>query len=191
MDFEVEEAVMQPHFDAVLDIFDGFEPVPGFRLRVRHVKYGIVAAAHDAERHFARTRTDGKWMELAPEMADLPCQAVDGILAHEFGHVVDFLYPGFWSWPIASAGQVSWVGRRHAEAWRVAFGNRQATSRRAADDSYPAQNWMRAWEGRTADQIEWAADGIAQFVTGTRIGYSGPCMLQCPGHGVDRPNGLR
>lgn len=51
--------------------------------------------------------------------------------------------------------------------------------------------WQRAWSERGTTQVEWAADGIAETVTGRRIGYSGNCMLQSFDRGAERPAWLR
>ncbi len=43
----------------------------------------------------------------------------------------------------------------------------------------------------SAPEIEVIADLIAQAAIGSRIGYSGKCMLQGLNRGVPRPEGLR
>lgn len=42
------------------------------------------------------TRADGLLMHLSPTLADLPSTTRMAIIAHEFGHAADFLYPGVW-----------------------------------------------------------------------------------------------
>ncbi len=42
------------------------------------------------------TRGDGLVMYLSPTLADLPSTTRMAIVAHEFGHAADFLYPGTW-----------------------------------------------------------------------------------------------
>lgn len=197
MDHEVEATILEPHFDAVRDVFASFVP-PGEAERLHRldkVKFVIDPGAHDTDRHFAATRTDGLLMTYAPEFVDLPLDTMVAILSHEFGHAVDMLYPGAWTWPFDKAGSSHWIGESpnaKATAWRAAFGSKRAKSRTASDDEAPAANWMRAWEDRSGDSIEWAADGICEAVTGKRPRYCGPCMLQSfKNCGVARPAGLR
>lgn len=197
MDFEIEATILEPHFDAVRDVFASFVP-PGEveRLsRVDRVQFVIDPKMHDTERHFAATRTDGLLMMYAPQFVDLPLDTMVAILSHEFGHAIDMLYPGAWTWPLDGSGKSHWVGQSsdvRASAWRMMFGSRKAKSRTAADDEAPAVNWMKAWESRSDDSIEWAADGICEAVTGKRPKYCGKCLLQSfSGCGVERPAGLR
>lgn len=42
------------------------------------------------------TRADGLVMYLSQALADLPSTTRMAIVAHEFGHAADFLYPGTW-----------------------------------------------------------------------------------------------
>jgi hypothetical protein len=160
---------------------------------MKAVRFEVVPDAHDTERHFARMRTDGKLMQLAPEVVDLPDETLVAMLAHEFGHAADHAYPGCWSWPKVGAGESVWVGgtdKERAAAWRNIFGKADARSRHANDDAEVAGRWMGAWHRRNEDQVEWTADAIAFAVTGRKIGYCGKCMLQCFS-GIERPAGLR
>lgn len=193
---EVVEDQLLPFFDAVRDRYLAYElPRNGGRfLKLKALRFMISADAHDKPRHFAACRDDGKLLIFAPEILALPEETAVAIIAHEVGHAVDFLYPGGWSWPLQEAGPVTWVGTtpfEQALAWRMAFGKPKARSRSGADDDNPAANWARAWDHRTEDQVEWAADGIAWAITGRRPLYGGPCMLQRFSEGVPRPAGLR
>lgn len=192
---EIAHAVLQPHFDAVRDVFAGLSAASPIALgRVRRTKFIVDDSARNSARHFAATRTDGLLMVFAPQLVELPVETVVAIVAHEFGHALDFAYPGCWTWPRGEAGPVQWVGEdkaAHARAWRGIFGKPAARSRTGMDDDAPAVNWMRAWGDRTEDEIEWAADGIAWAVTGRRPLYSGPCMLQGFSGGQPRPANLR
>ena len=58
-------------------------------------------------------------------------------------------------------------------------------------DTKHGRRWQRLWRERSRDQIEWAADGIAQAVTGRKLGYCGDCLIQCYQGGIERPAGLR
>ncbi len=190
-DIDIAYSIIQPYFDAARDIFVRFDS--GRLSKLSRVKLQVEPDAHDADRHFARMRTDGMLLQMAPEVVDLPEETLIAITTHELGHAADFAYPGCWSWPVGGAGESFWVSSdtiSRARAWRLLYGRAEASSRTADDDAKPAENWMRAWEGRNADQIEWAADAIALEVTGLKIGYCGDCMLQCFS-GVDRPAGLR
>ena len=52
------------------------------------------AKAHDADRHFAYCKHVGSKISIsfAPEAEDLPEHNVMGLMAHEFGHAIDFRY---------------------------------------------------------------------------------------------------
>lgn len=192
---EIAHTVLQPHFDAVRDEFARFEVAPGVALtKLRRVQYVITSEARSSERHFAATLDTGMSMIYAPEIVELPIETLVAILAHEFGHAADFAYPGCFTWPKAGPGTALWVGESdyaRAAAWRFTFGKAGARSRASGDDKAPAENWAFAWNRRSRDQIEWAADAIAGLVTGHSVGYCGPCMLQCFHGGVARPAGLR
>lgn len=102
-------------------------------------------------RTLASTRNDGRVMLLSPALAELDPDTRGAILAHEFGHAADFLYPGAWS-----------------------------------------KDGLAAWKARSDDEIELAADEIAEGATGRPISYAGDRMLQTFGPGVrPRPLGLR
>lgn len=169
-DEAIEQAasIVAPCFDAVRDVFASHEVERGFELsELRATRLLIDPAAGDNERHFARCRTDGRQIELAPQSADLPIATLTAILAHEFGHAADHRYPACF---------------RLVERYGAAQG-KPPPPRRAARK-------VAEWEGRSEDQIEWVADAIAYLVTGRRVGYCGPCMVQCFA-GAPRPRGLR
>lgn len=125
---------------------------------------------HDSPRHFAATRDDGLAMILAPEMVELPPETVDAIVKHEFGHAADFLYPG-----------------------EFVLGPERVAQRRDRTTFTDAQwhRWLRDWEKRDDDVVEFVADAIAESVDGRRLGYYGPCLLQSFELGKARPQGLR
>lgn len=181
-DVEIAAVVLEPHFDAVRDTFAAFEPVPGISLeRLKRVRYVVDAEIHDTHRHFAACRDDGRQLLFAPEIVtEVDAETLVAILAHEFGHAADMAYPG--EWCVVGGGTESqhalWLGGKtdkRSEHWR---------------------SWL--WARRGDDEIEWAADAVAELVTGRRIHYCGQCMLQCftPARGRPlrqerRPVGLR
>lgn len=189
---EVVYAVVQPYFDAVRDVFAQFAPESGVKLtKCKKTKFLVDAKVgrggtklpNCEGRHFAATRDDGLLMYIAPKLIELPEENVVAILSHEFGHAIDHLYPAHWIMPPAGPGKATWVG---------------------TDTTKEHRNWQRLWRQRTSDQVEWAADGIAEAITGQQIGYCGDCMVQCytgmslcvgdssfTGLPVSRPAGLR
>jgi len=168
---EMVAAVLLPYFDAVRDVFAVFCPAPGLTLdKVQKVRFVVDPKIHDKPRHFAATTEDGLRMFLAPQLADLDEEVTVAIITHEFGHAVDFLYPWRWITPPDGPGKAVWV-------------TDPLDSR--------GRQWRKLWQGRNADQIEWAADGIAHAVTGRAIGYKGACVVQSFSGGIERPVGLR
>lgn len=169
-DTEVAASIIEPHFDAVRDVFIEHSPVAGTDLsRLRKTRLLIDPTMHDTPRHYAGCRDDGLQILIAPEAADLPTQMLVAILAHEFGHAADFAYPG--RWLFTEQGQPArWV---------------------ADDDSKIGRKARKLWNSRNDDQVEWTADAIALAVTGKEIGYCGRCMVQCFDGGTKRPAGLR
>jgi hypothetical protein len=168
-DVEFAAAVLEPHFYAVRDVFLEFEPAPGKHLsRLKRTRMVVDPEVHDSPRHFAMCRDDGLQVKLAPEASDLPVEELTAILVHEFGHAVDFAYPAEW---VAFRDKPAvWIGDRTDK---------------------PARRWRGLWTERTDDQIEWAADSIAQVITGLQVQYCGPCMVQCFSGGKLRGEGLR
>ena len=177
-------AVLEPHFDAVRDVFVEFEPEPAFKLdALRRTRMVVDYKAHDTDRHYAMCRDDGLLIKMAPEAVDLNLKTLTAIIAHEFGHAADFAYPGRW---VPTKGRrAAWIGEggswRNGE-WRPESGKSGKRIR----------TWQRLWHERDDDQVEWGADSIAYAVTGMKIRYCGPCMLQCfDAAGSARPRGLR
>jgi hypothetical protein len=165
---EMAATVLAPYFDAVRDVFSAHEPAPGEALdKLSDTNFIVDARMHDSDRHFAGCRQDGLLILLAPESVELPEDTLVAILAHEFGHASDYAYPG------------RWLPERDEPAMWL-----------SDPSSKEAKRWMKAWPRRSDDQVEWGADSIAQAVTGRKIGYCGPCLLQC-WEGKDRPGGLR
>lgn len=178
MDAEVAAAVLLPHFDAVRDVFAAYRPEPGVKLdKIQRIRFVIDPEIRDKQRHFAGTSENGLRQFYAPEIVDLGEENLIAIIAHEFGHSVDFLYPARWLSPPDGPGLSRWLTDADEQ-------------RRDGDGRFPARAWRRLWRERGADQVEWAADGIAQAITGRKIGYCGPCLIQCFS-GIERPMGLR
>ncbi len=173
-DDEMVTSVLAPHFCAVQDVVAAHEVEPGFCLeKAKKVRFVIDPEIHDKPRHFAATRDDGVLMLFAPQIIDLPFDTLVAILAHEFGHALDFLYPGRWYSRSDGPGEAFWIAERDM-------------------DTKAFRSWRKVWETRRRDHVEWAADGIALSVTGKEITYSGNCLLQTfSGIGSDRPKGLR
>jgi len=169
---EIAGAVLQPHFDAVRDAFLAYRPSAGHAgfAKLKKTRFVVDPKIRDSVRHFAACRDDGLLILFAPECVDLPDTTLVPIMAHECGHALDHLYPGEWMVG-AGPGKAKWIGDQ--------------------SESKPGRRWKRFWRERSRDQIEWAADGIAETVTGQKLGYCGACMLQCFSGGVERPAGLR
>lgn len=169
-DDEAAAAILLPHFDAVRDTFSEFETEDGRLEKIDRVKFLIDSDYHDSERHFAACRTDGKLIYFAPQIVKLKHESVVAIIAHELGHAADFLYPAHWMTALdGEAVPAKWIGE---------------------PTSSTVLGWRRIWEERSPDQVEWAADAIAYRIIGKKIGYCGPCMIQCFS-GKPRPRGLR
>lgn len=163
---ELAALACEPEFAAVRDTFAEHVTASGPLERLGRVRVVVDPAVHDSARHFAACREDGLLIVLAPEAAHLGLETLLAILAHELGHAADHLYPA--RWLPSTDGPAEWL-----------------------DDDHPAlRSWRKAWPERSVDQVEQAADSIAQAVTGRRVGYCGPCMIQCFG-GKPRPKGLR
>lgn len=142
----------------------------GFR-RLRRTKVSVTRRGFDWDeggRHVASTRADGLDMRLSPDLERLERPSRLAILAHEWGHAADFLYPGKW----------------------LRDGTEEAS--------------LARWRSRTRDEIERAADQIAEAATGRPIWYGGPRTVQtfaprsvpCPPYAFcepirPRPHGLR
>jgi hypothetical protein len=173
MSSEVAYAILEPYFEATREAYLAFAqglPLPTSALK--KVRMECREEMHDTPRHFAGASEDGSLIAVAPQMVDLPEDTVAAIFAHEFGHVLDFLNPAYFS-----------CDTEEQILLRVPLaGSREDKSRIAQ---------MRQWRSRDEHTVELTADLIAEQVIGVRIGYSGPCMLQGFGRGVSRPRDLR
>ncbi len=156
---EEAEAVIDPYFTVIQKIFmeGGAE--------VRKVRLELARWAHDTPRHFAATEDTGRVIIVSPEFAMLPEETIAAIISHEFGHVVDFLYPG--RYVLIDDGEL-------VEMPVVPEG---ALISDKAEQAHVAR--ARAWRRRSKDSVERTADAIAELFTGRTIGYCGPCELQC------------
>jgi hypothetical protein len=126
-------------------------------------------------RNFAATSEDAGVVVVAPEIVELPPETVVAIIAHEFGHVLDFAYPA--DYALAGEELLRWRGNIPSQDPR-------------AEQARVAR--IRQWERRDSDTVERTADQIASHVVGEPIVYSGPCLLQTFNRrGVRRPGGLR
>jgi hypothetical protein len=167
----IAAVVIQPHFDAVRDFWVDWHrrKGTGYEDAIAAVDLLVDPAIHDKDRHFMATIDTGKRIYAAPEAADLPVDTLVAILCHEFGHVDDLQHPGRWMF----------TERERPAVW--------------LDDHAKSKGRLqRRWLNRNDDVIEWTADAIAYSVTGKKIGYCGPCLLQCFGGGGEpRPEGLR
>ena len=161
--------VIEPYFEALLEQFhdQGLTRITRVVLVVTDEEED---GMRDTPRHFAGCLESGDEILVAPELADLPPETIEGILAHELGHAADFLYP---AWFYQGRGGMTMRNR----------------------EDYSDKEWrrfLRSWKDRDDDRVEMSADQIAELVTGERIGYAGPCMLQTlGGGGARRPRGLR
>lgn len=168
-------AVLDPFFEAVREVFVAHERQNGGSSRMQHVRVECAPWLHDTPRHFAGATEDGRRILVTPELVELPEETVVAILAHEFGHAMDFCYPARYVWTqdgliLQSTVLTVTSDKRHVQAVGAA---------------------MRQWRDRDSDAVERTADAIAEHVTGRSIGYTGPCLLQSLDIGVARPVGLR
>lgn len=159
-------AILEPFFLAAQELF-----VEAGLGETKRVRLYVAPSMHDSPRHFAGTRDDGAVIMLAPEMVELPENTVAAIIAHEFGHATDFLYPGEFV-----------LGENRSAIRRQRNGLEN-------DDRWIT--WLKDWAKRDDDVVEFMADAIAERVIGRRIGYVGPCKLQTFDRGKARPQGLR
>jgi hypothetical protein len=157
--------ILEPYFEVGQEAFAS-AGLP----KVRRTRLYVAPWIHDSPRHFAACREDGLAALVAPELVELPEETVAAIIAHELGHAADFLYPGEFS-----LGREREALRRPREA----YGEREWA------------RWMRTWENRDDDTVEMTADAIVELAIGRRVGYLGPCQLQCFDRGRARPQGLR
>lgn len=166
---EEAEAVIDVYFTVVKETF-----VRAGAKRVKKVDLEVARWVHDSPRHYAATEETGRHIVAAPEFAELPEPTLVAIMAHEFGHAVDFLYPG--EFKLMDDGELV----------RMPAAPRELIDKKA-EQAMIAR--MRALRDRDKDTVERTADAIAEHFTGRKIGYLGPCELQCFDRGV-RPRRL-
>ncbi len=162
-----EEAyvVLEPYFEVIRDEY----LAQGFK-KCKRTRLFIAPAMHDSPRHFGACKDDGSAILLAPELADVADTVMLAIMAHEFGHATDFLYPG-----------------------EFVLGRSGPAGRRIKSDVEEKQwsKWLKAWHHRDEDVVERTADAIAERVMGVPYGYQGPCWIQSFDAARARPMGLR
>lgn len=158
-------AVLEPYFNVIRAEY----LAAGLKL-VKRVRLFVAPAMHDTERHFGACKDDGSMILLAPELADVADTVMLAIMAHEFGHAVDFLYPG-----------------------EFVLDHSGPAARRPKDqiDDKQWSKWLKAWHKRDGDVVELTADAIAERVMGVPYGYQGPCNIQSFDATRARPMGLR
>lgn len=159
-------AIIEPYYHAMQEVF----VESGSLALCKKTRLYVAPWVHDAARHFAACRDDGKAIIVAPELAELDERMVLAILAHELGHACDFLYPG-----------------------EFALGKDRQALRRDREEFTDKQwaKWVQAWQKRDDDAVEFTADAVTQLATGMTIGYTGPCQVQSFARGKARPQGLR
>ena len=167
-DLSLDEAlvVLEPYFEVMRERYlaAGLE-------RCSEVELYSAAWVHDSARHFAACTIDGDPAIIAaPELAELDPFVVLAVFAHEFGHAVDYLYPG------------EFALRGDGPAVRITEGEQ---------DPKHWRQWLRWWKTRDDDTLEFTADAIAEHVLGVRYGYQGPCSIQSFHATAARPRGLR
>jgi hypothetical protein len=184
LDLQTARAIIEPYFIAAQEKFCEYvRAAHGSPKRVKNVllechPWRVLADEIGfGVRNFAATSEDARTIIVAPEIVELPPETVAAIIAHEFGHVLDFIYPS----------DYALVGGELLR-WRC----------KVADDDPRAEQALvariRQWELRDPDVVEHTADEIASHVTGSPIRYSGPCLLQTfdrGSRGIRRPQGLR
>jgi hypothetical protein len=179
VDPETARAIVEPYFAAAKDEFVAHEKANYRAAKMKAVRLECRTwqDMHDEEgfnvRNFAATTDDGRTVVVCPDIVELPMESVAAIIAHEFGHAYDFLYPGRF---VLANGELLHFYDEPAE-------NKAAEKARIAR--------MKQWEHRDHDTVEAVADAIATEVLGMQIRYSGACLLQTFGPGVHRPKTLR
>lgn len=181
LDLQTARAIIEPYFIAAQETFAVYaRGAHGSGRRVKDVRLECHPWRDLADnmgfgvRNFAATSEDARIIVCAPEIVELPPETVAAIVAHEFGHVLDYLYPA--DYAVAGEELLRWRGG-------VPNGDPRAEQARVAR--------VRQWERRDSDTVERTADKIASHVVGKPIHYYGPCVLQTFDRGIRRPQGLR
>lgn len=157
--------VLEPYFEVIREDY-----LAAGLTKCKRTRLFIAPAMHDSPRHFGACKDDGSAILLAPELADVADTVMLAIMAHEFGHAADFLYPG-----------------------EFVLGQQGPALRRSERDVEEKQwsKWLKAWHKRDDDVVELTADAIAERVMGVPYGYQGPCWIQSFDAARARPMGLR
>jgi hypothetical protein len=166
--------LVEPYFEELRSFFGERLREMGLPARTKNVELSIMPELHDSARHFAGCSDTGKLIAVAPEIVELPESTFLAILSHEFGHAIDFLFPGKFA-----------LVREEIEM----FPEIPKGEDRRLDEARMARS--RQWHARDPYAVEKTADKIVELVTGNRIGYLGPCRLQAINRGVPRPKDLR
>ena len=181
LDLETARAIIEPYFVVAQDRFVAYSrSAHGSGKKVKAVAlecHSWRELKNDIDfgvRNFAATSEDARVIVVAPEIVELPPETVAAIIAHEFGHVIDFAFPADYA-----------VARGELLRWR---GQVPSTDPRA-EQAMAAR--LRQWHERDPDVVEVTADEIASQVVGQTIRYSGPCLLQTFDRGMKRPKRLR
>ena len=149
------------HFKAHL-VHDGLS-------RLEETWFAIGRIPGAKSRTYAATSIDGKKILISPKLARLPMDVRRGIIMHELGHAVDFLYPA-----------------------QIVLGRGDHGRDIVVHEDEPTRVALSRHAHRDDDEIERFADSIAERAFGVRIGYRGRCLLQSDQGGIrPRPRGLR
>lgn len=174
---EEASAVLEPYVQVAREVYeDAAERLDLPAAAIRKIRFEVREDAHDTPRHFAGCAETGTLIVAAPEMVELPEDVVLALLLHEFGHALDFLFPGKF---LLVRGELEVL---------------PAVPKDLRDDPRVGQLLrarMKQWMHRGPDTVEVTADKVAELVSGRRIGYRGPCKLQHLDSGRPRPRGLR
>lgn len=172
VDEPTARAILEPYFLAAKDEYLEFCVANNLGSSIKNTRLAISQSVRDSDRHFAAATTDGRLIVASPELVECPEDTVAAMMAHEFGHIVDHLYPG----------------RFLVVDEELVFLTDNPEDPRSPQVRVAR---MRQWENRTDHEIELTADLIAKQVLSHEIRYYGPCMLQSFGRGVKRPRDLR
>ena len=178
VDCETARIILEPFLKAAQEQFVQFEREHYGGKKLSYVRLECAPWAELEQegfdvRNFAGTSEDGRLIIAAPELVELPQESVAAVIAHEFGHAFDYLYPGRFA---LARGEL------------LRFDDLEAEDK-ASQQARLAR--MQHWERRDRDTIETTADEIASLVLQREIRYAGPCLLQTFGRGMSRPSGLR